>query len=126
MGVGDNGGMKHLVLWAVAMAAAYGQYYGGWTPDRKSDKSVEAVLPAFPGTVQSASAKALNLELHDGNTMNFKCSRKTVWLDGEKKVQPSAVKEGDMVVVEGKKAPDGTMDAVYVRLQRPKDDAQKK
>ncbi len=117
--------MRHLALWMFALAA-YGQYYGEWPPERKSDKSVEVAMPAFPGSVQSASAKALNLELHDGNTMNFKCSKKTVWLDGEKKVKPEAFKEGDMVVVEAKKAPDGTMDAMYVRLQREKDGAPKK
>lgn len=118
--------MKHLLLWACFAAAAYGQYYGPWPPERKSDKSVEVALPAFPGTVKSANAKALNLEVHDENEMHFRCSKKTVWLDGEKRVKPEVVKEGDLVVVEAKKAPDGTMDAMYVRLQRPKGDAPKK
>ena len=117
--------MKSAVVWLMALAA-YGQYYGGWAPERKSDKSVEAVMPAFPGTVKSASARALNVEVHDENEMHFRCSRKTVWLDGEKRVKPEALKEGDLVVVEAKKAPDGTMDAMYVRLQRPKDGAPKK
>lgn len=117
--------MKHLALLALAALPAFGQYYGSWLPERKSDKSVEVALPAFPGTARAVSAKALTLELHDGNTMHFKCSKKTVWLDGAKKVQPSAIKDGDLVVVEGKKAPDGTMDAVYVRVQREKDGAPK-
>jgi hypothetical protein len=111
--------MKSLALMLVSVAA-WGQYYGGYAPERKSDKSVEVALPAFAGTAQTVTARLLTLELSDGNTMNFKCSKKTVWLDGEKRVKPEAIKEGDMIVVEGKKAPDGTMDAVYVRLQRPK------
>lgn len=117
--------MRTLALLLVC-AAAWGQFYGGWRPERKSDKSVEVALPAFAGTAQAVTAKTLILELSDGNTMNFKCTKKTAWLDGDKRVKADAFKEGDMIVVEGKKAPDGTMDAVNVRLQRPKDDAPKK
>ena len=103
---------------------AAGQYYGV-VPERRSDKSVEEVLPAFPGTARVVNAKALHLEMHDGNVMVFRCTKKTAWLDGEKKIKAEAVKEGEMLVVEGKKAPDGSMDAVNVRVQREKEDRKK-
>jgi len=38
--------MKILALLLMGVAA-WGQYYGGWRPERKSDKSVEVALPAF-------------------------------------------------------------------------------
>ncbi len=96
----------------------YGQY-GTW---RRSDKSVEVALPAFPGTVRSISAKTLSVEVHDENLMAFNCTKKTVWLDGDRKIKPDALKVGDLVIVEARKVPDGSLDAIYVRLQRPKDD----
>jgi len=107
-----------LLLVSLLALALNGQY-DSW---RKSDKSVEVVMPAFPGTVRGISAKSLNVEVHDENMMLFNCSKKTVWLDGTKKIKPDAVKAGDLVIVEARKAPDGSLDAVYVRLQKPKDE----
>jgi hypothetical protein len=111
--------MRISLLIAATMLAAWGQYYGV-RPERRMGAPTESVYPAFPGTARSVSAKSLTLELHDGNEMHFRCTKKTAWLDGEKKIKPADVKEGAMVVVEGKKAPDGSMDAVTVRVQKEK------
>ncbi len=112
--------MRTLLLALTLAGGLMGQYYG-IKPERRMGAPEGSMLPAFPGTARSVSAKALTLELHDGNEMHFTCSKKTAWLAGDKKIKPEDVKEGSMVVVEGKKAPDGTMDAVVVRLQKEKE-----
>lgn len=79
--------------------------------------SAESLFPSFTGTVHAFNGRILTLEMEDSNQMDFHCSRKTRYLDGKKKVRPSAIRRGMMVTVEGKPAPDASMDAVVVRLE---------
>jgi hypothetical protein len=80
----------------------------------------DVTLPSFDGKVRGIDEKLLTLERPDSNTMEFHCSKKTHYFDGTKKVKADAVKTGDSVSVEAKRAPDGSLDAVNVRIQRPK------
>lgn len=77
-------------------------------------------LPSFDGTVRGIDRKLLTLERPDSNMLEFNCSKKTKYYDGSKTIKPSAIKAGDRVLVEAKRALDGTLDAVNVRLDRPK------
>lgn len=79
----------------------------------------QEVYPSFPGTVKGTDGKGLNLEVEGGNELYFRCTKKTVWMEGDKRLKPGAVKAGDLVVVEGRKMADGSMDAVRVLKQRP-------
>jgi hypothetical protein len=86
----------------------------------KKQKSPDEPLPSFPGIVRGIDAKGLTIERPDSNTMDFHCSKKTKYFDGSKKIKPSDVKPGDSVSVEAKRAIDGSLDAVSVRLDRRK------
>ncbi len=91
-------------------------------PDTKGDKqkSTAEPLPSFAGTVRGIDSKGLTIERPDANTLQFNCTRKTTYYDGSKKIKASAIKPGAQVSVEAKRALDGTLDAVNVRLEREK------
>ena len=103
--------------------AASGQ--AQWTHPKSTGMPSSTPLPTFHGTLRGASAKSLAIDSNDENTMNFRCSKKTSWLDGEKKIKPEDIPVGELVAVDGRKAPDGTMEAVVVRIQRAKDSEKK-
>lgn len=82
----------------------------------KPDAAAE-LLPNFSGTLHAIDKKSLTLEDQEGNTTQFTCTRKTSYLDGTKKIAASALKTGSIVSVEARQAPDGSLDAVNVRLE---------
>ncbi len=84
---------------------------------RASGNLQEPILPNFTGTVYTFDGKILTLEQEDSNKLDFHCSRKTKYLDGKKKLSKAAIKPGLLVTVEGKPAPDASLDAVVVRLE---------
>jgi hypothetical protein len=75
------------------------------------------LLPNFSGTLRSISKKSLTLEDQEGNTTQFTCTRKTAYYEGTKKIDSSALTAGSIVSVEARQAPDGSLDAVNVRLE---------
>ena len=75
------------------------------------------LLPNFSGTLRSISKKSLTLEDQEGNTTQFTCTRKTAYYEGTKKIDWSVLKPGNIVAVEGRQAPDLSLDAVNVRLE---------
>lgn len=77
----------------------------------------EAIHPNFTGTVYTFDGKTLTLEQEDSNQLDFRCSRKTKYLDGNRKIRASAIRPGMLVTVEGKQAPDASLDAVSVRVR---------
>jgi hypothetical protein len=77
------------------------------------------LLPNFNGIVRSFERNTLTIEGSDANTLDFHCSRKTAYFDGKTKIKPSAIKPGDRVSVEATRAPDASLEAVNVRLERP-------
>jgi hypothetical protein len=89
-------------------------------PDIGKQKPNNDPLPSFGGTVRGIDSKALTIERPDANTIAFNCSKKTTYYDGSKKIKVSEIKPGDQVSVEAKRAPDGSLDAVNVRLEHQK------
>ena len=85
-----------------------------------SGTSKDGVLPSFAGTVRGVDAKGLTLERPDENTLEFNCSRKTKFYDGPKKIKGTDLKPGDRVLVEARRAIDGSLDAVNVRVEHQK------
>jgi hypothetical protein len=82
--------------------------------------SDEGALPSFGGTIRGIDDKLLTIERPDSNTMEFHCSKKTHYFDGSRKIKAAAVKAGDTVTVDAKRALDGSLDAVNVRVEHPK------
>jgi hypothetical protein len=84
-----------------------------------------AQLPALPlatfsGKVHDMDGKTLTVEDADGKTLHFYCTHRTRYFDASKKIKASDIQPGDRVSVESKPARDGELEAVNVRLERPK------
>jgi hypothetical protein len=77
-------------------------------------------LATFTGAVQSIDKKTLTLQDADSKTLQFICSRKTQYYDGDKKIKSSDIKPGDQVSVETKRFADGEMEAINIHIERPK------
>ena len=77
----------------------------------------QQVLPSFEGEVQSTSAKQLAVATPDGNEIHFHVLRNTVVYVGNKKVALSSLRMGQRVSVDARVAPDGSFDAVTVRVE---------
>jgi len=102
------------------LLAQYNQYPGMREDPRKTQPgSSKQPMPAFVGKVADISDKHLILENEGANTMEFTRSRKTEYYQGKEKIKGSVIQVGDHVTVEARKAPDGTMEAVVVRLGKP-------
>ena len=70
--------------------------------------------------MQDIDKKKLTLQDGDSNTLQFVCSRKTQYYDGDKKIKSSDIKPGDRVRVETKRFADGEMSAINVRVEHSK------
>lgn len=111
-----NKDMRRRVLWSLlAFLLAMP------VPAQRAKEKAEPPLASMPGYVRGADARTLNIELPDGNIVLFRCSKKTRWLDGARRIAPSALREGDLVEVEAARALDGTLQAVTVRLRHGRD-----
>lgn len=80
----------------------------------------ELVAADFEGTVRSMTNKELLVETADGNSLQFHLTRKTVYLKDKATVKAAAIEVGMHVLVEGKKAPDNSLDAVRVEVSKGK------
>jgi hypothetical protein len=121
-----------LLLLASQLAAIAQMYpYPGRTyptPGRGTNRAPNAgqqqpagePMPSFDGTVRGIDSKLLTLERPDFNTIEFNCTKKTKYFDGSKKLKASSIKAGDKILVEAKRAPDGTLDAVNIRVDHKK------
>ena len=117
-----------LALTAALSCLAFSQYYprprypqaprqsGG----AKGDKSEDALLATFKGPVKGVDKKSILLEVEGENDVQFHISRKTTVWDGEQKVSPQTLKPGTPVSIEAKRFPDGSLDAVNVRVEHAK------
>ncbi len=77
-------------------------------------------LATFSGAVQSIDKKKLTLQETDSKALQFVCSRKTQYYDGDKKIKSSDIKPGDRVMVETKRYADGEMEAINVHVEHAK------
>jgi hypothetical protein len=109
-----------VVLLAIALPGfSQGRRTRGAQPAR-SVPSVNVPTATFSGLVQIVDKGSLTLQEDDSNTLRFVCSRKTHYFDGDKKIKLADVKPGDRVEVETKRFPDGELEAINVRIERPK------
>ena len=111
-------------LLATPLLAQYGypqypQYPSSRQETRKSAPgSAQQPMPAFTGKVSEIDSKKLTLESESTNLLEFNLSRKTEFFSGKDKIKTTGVKPGDRVTIETRKAPDGTLDAMIVRLEK--------
>jgi hypothetical protein len=113
------------LLLAVPAFSQYGGSSRGTMPRQSRQKAgpgqtTDLVLPTFTGTVSSISSKRFSIQESETNELEFHLTRKTAFLDGKDKIKPADIQKGDRVSVEAKRAPDQTMDAVVVRVERSK------
>jgi len=87
---------------------------------RGGAEQAQEPLPNFSGTIRGIDSKVIALEVPGPNLLEFRCSKKTKYYDGSKKIASSTLKPGDHVTVEARRALDGSLDAVNVRLERQK------
>jgi len=92
----------------------------GRTPSTPGGTMPNVPLATFTGAVQNIDKKKLTLQESDSKTLQFICSRKTQYYDGDKKIKSSDIKPGDQVTVETKRYADGEMEAVNVHIERQK------
>ena len=108
-----------LLAAAIPGSAQYGRRMGvGGRSQQPSLSSTPAVT--FTGIVRGIDAKILNIEGPETNTIVFRFSKKTKYLDGGKEIKRDAIKTDAHVSVDAKRAPDGSMEALNVRLEHPK------
>jgi hypothetical protein len=72
----------------------------------------------FHGRVRSSTSSRLLIDAAGEQTLEFHCSRKTKFYDGDKKLKAFSLKPGDRVSVEAQRGLDGALNAVNVRLER--------
>jgi hypothetical protein len=78
------------------------------------------LLPSFTGAIHAIDPKLITLEEPGANLLEFRCSKKTRYYDGPKRIAASNFKPGDRVSIEARRELDGSLDAVNVRRDRPK------
>jgi hypothetical protein len=107
-------------------SAQYGRQRGGRSSGptgasrAKQGAQPEDVLPNFTGVLTSIDKKKLTIEGEENNSLDFNCTKKTKYFNAAKNVGASNLKLGDHVSVEARRAPDGTLDAVNVRIEMKK------
>lgn len=90
-------------------------------PGAPQQSSVSGVpLADFHGILKGLDRKGLTLEVEDGNLLELQCSRKTRFLVDSKKAELSAFRPGDRISVETRRALNGVLEAVNVRLEARK------
>jgi hypothetical protein len=109
-----------LLVAAIPASAQYGRSRmgSGGRSQQPSLSSTPAVT--FTGIVHGIDAKLLNIEGPETNTIVFHCTKKTKYFDGDKEIKRDEIKIDAHVSVDARRAPDGSMDALKVRLEHPK------
>lgn len=77
-------------------------------------------LASFTGNIRQLDSNSFTIDGPDSNTLEFFCTRKTRYYDGAGKLNRSALKSGDRVSVDARRALDGTLEAVNVHRERQK------
>jgi hypothetical protein len=112
-----------LLAFGLPMFSQFGRPMPGGrtrTPSASGATAPDVPLATFTGAVQNIDKKRLTLQESDSKTLQFVCSRKTQYYDGDKKIKVSDIKPGDQVTVETKRFADGEMEAINVHMERPK------
>lgn len=84
-----------------------------------ADPALNAVVATFGGTVKAISKKDMTIDLDNGNTMEFKLSKKTAFYIGEKQGTAKDVAPEAVVVIEGNKDGFGVLTAMKITVKVP-------
>jgi hypothetical protein len=95
---------------------SYGTSSTGGRSTGGKNANEDKLYPTMRGTVKGLDKKGLLLEEDGGNDLPLKITRKTTFWDGDKKLEPSAVPLGALVAVDVHRFPDGSLDALTVRV----------
>jgi hypothetical protein len=97
------------------------QYTRRRSPGEASPGAIpEEPLATFSGAVQDIDKKLLRIKSEDSNTLQFVCSHKTQYFDGDKKIKGSDIKPGDRVSVDSRRFRNGELEAINVHVEHPK------
>ncbi len=97
------------------------QYYPRRSPGTANPGAIpEEPLATFSGSVQDVDKKLLRIKSEESNTLQFVCSRKTQFFDGDKKIKVTDIKPGDRVSVDSKRFRNGELEAINVHVEHPK------
>ena len=114
-------------IWMVGMLAlalalpGLSQYTRRRSPGEASPGAIpEEPLATFSGAVQDIDKKLLRIKSEDSNTLQFVCSHKTQYFDGDKKIKGSDIKPGDRVSVDSRRFRNGELEAINVHVEHPK------
>ena len=80
------------------------------------DKRTQEVMPNFTGVLKTVGKNTLTLDNGEANSIEFNCTKKTKFYDGSKSIKLADLKTGGRLSVEAVPAPDGSLDAVNVRI----------
>jgi hypothetical protein len=120
--------LQALLLLVALSPFAFSQYYprprypqgGRQSGGAKDNKGEDNLLATFTGPVKGVDKKSILLVVEGENDVQFHISRKTTVWDGDQKISPQNLKPGTPVSVEAKRFPDGSLDAVNVRVEHAK------
>ena len=121
-------GVLLLLVFGLPAFSQYGRSLPGGrgrTPATLGTTIPTEPLASFTGAVENIDKKKITVQESESNTLQFVCSRKTQYYDGDKKIKLSDVKPGDRVTVETKRLADGEMEAINVHIEHPKAEAPK-
>jgi hypothetical protein len=97
------------------------QYTRRRSPGEASPGAIpEEPLATFSGAVQDIDKKILRIKSEESNTLQFVCSHKTQYFDGDKKIKGTDIKPGDRVSVDSKRFRNGELEAINVHVEHPK------
>jgi hypothetical protein len=83
----------------------------------------EQPVATMQGKVVAISSKKISVKLSDDNVLDFHVTRKTKFYANGKQADAKIVKVGEPAVMEAIRAGDGSLDALNVRVDRPKTDS---
>ena len=86
---------------------------------RSNSPTPDAPLVTFRGTLKSITAKKLVLDSEESNEVEFRVSKKTSVLDGDKKLKAADLQADARVEVEARRALNGSLEAVIVHVTHP-------
>lgn len=93
---------------------------GGRPSGQTGSAAKDEPFPTFHGTFHSAAGGKLYLDTTDENQLEFWLTRKTVVFDGDKKLKLDDLQQGTRLSVEAKRVIATRMEAVTVRVEKPK------
>lgn len=103
-----------LLIGALAASAQYRR--GSMGPRGNAPTITGEIAAEFAGVLKKVDGSKIYLELSDGNTMEFRATRKTKITLAGKEAKLKDLVEGGLALIEGKHAP-GAIEAVTIVMK---------